>query len=61
MSDEGALKAENEREAIENELLERRDAALSQVVKFGDPVLEEQGFAGQPISMPRSARPRSSA
>ena len=42
MSDEGALKAENEREAIENELLERRDAALSQVVKFGDPVLNSR-------------------
>ncbi len=42
MSDEGALKAENEHEAIENELLERRDAALSQVVKFGDPVLKSR-------------------
>jgi peptide deformylase len=39
MSDEGAVKAESEREEREAELLERREAALAQVVKFGDPVL----------------------
>ena len=42
MSDDGTVKAENEREAIEAELLERRDAALAQVVKFGDPVLKSR-------------------
>jgi peptide deformylase len=41
MSDEGAVGAEkDEREALEAELLERREAALAQVVKFGDPVLK---------------------
>ena len=40
MSDEGAVKADTEREEREAELLERRDAALAQVVKFGDPVLK---------------------
>jgi peptide deformylase len=42
MSDEGAVKAEGEREAREAELLERREAALAQVVKFGDPVLKSK-------------------
>jgi peptide deformylase len=42
MSDEGAVKAEDEREAREAELLERREAALSQVVKWGDPVLKSK-------------------
>jgi peptide deformylase len=32
----------DEREAIEAELLERREAALAQVVKFGDPVLKSK-------------------
>jgi peptide deformylase len=42
MSDEGAVKAESEREEREAELLERRDAALARVVKFGDPVLKSK-------------------
>jgi peptide deformylase len=42
MSDEGSVKAEDEREAIEAELLERREAALAHVVKFGDPVLKSR-------------------
>ena len=40
MSDEGAVKDETERERLEAELLERREAALARVVKFGDPVLK---------------------
>jgi peptide deformylase len=41
MSDEGPVGAEqSEREALEAQLLERREAALAQVVKFGDPVLK---------------------
>jgi peptide deformylase len=32
----------DEREAIEAELLERREAALAQVIKFGDPVLKSK-------------------
>jgi peptide deformylase len=41
MSDEGHVEAEqSEREALEAQLLERREAALAQVVKFGDPVLK---------------------
>lgn len=41
MSDEQAVGAEeSECEALEAELLERREAALAQVVKFGDPVLK---------------------
>ena len=40
---EGAEKTETgEREALEAELLERREAALAQVVKFGDPVLKSR-------------------
>jgi peptide deformylase len=42
MSDEGAVKADAEREEREAELLERRDAALAQVVKFGNPVLKSK-------------------
>lgn len=43
MSEEQAVRAENaEGEAIEAELLERREAALAQVVKFGDPVLKSK-------------------
>jgi peptide deformylase len=42
MSDEGAVKAQTEREEREAELLERREAALAQVVKFGDPVLKSE-------------------
>ncbi len=41
MSDEGPIEAErSEREALEAQLLERREAALAQVIKFGDPVLK---------------------
>jgi len=42
VSDEGAVKDETEREQLEAELLERRDAALAKVVKFGDPVLKSK-------------------
>ncbi len=43
MSDEGAISAEEqERKELEAELLERREAALAQVVQFGDPVLKSR-------------------
>lgn len=43
MTDEQAVRAEEaEREALETELLERREAALAEVVKFGDPVLRSK-------------------
>jgi peptide deformylase len=42
VSDEGAVRDETERERLEAELLERREAALEQVVKFGDPVLKSK-------------------
>jgi peptide deformylase len=42
MSDEGAVEAGAEREELEAELLARREAALAQVVKFGDPVLKSR-------------------
>ena len=44
LSDEQAVGAEQEpsARAIEAELLERREAALAQVVKFGDPVLKSR-------------------
>jgi peptide deformylase len=42
VSDEGAVRDETERERLEAELLERREAALAQVVKFGDPVLKSK-------------------
>jgi peptide deformylase len=43
VSDEQAVRADqDEREALEAELLERREAALAQVVKFGDPVLKSK-------------------
>lgn len=42
MSEEGALEAEKEREAFEAELVERRERALANVVKFGDPVLKSK-------------------
>lgn len=46
MSEERAVEAEgSEREALESELLERREAALAQVVKFGDPVLKSRASA----------------
>jgi peptide deformylase len=42
VSDEGIVKDETERERLEAEVLERREAALAQVVKFGDPVLKSK-------------------
>ncbi len=42
MSDEGAVRDETERERLEAELLERREAALAKVVKLGDPVLKSK-------------------
>jgi peptide deformylase len=43
MSEEQATGAEErERRELEAELLERREAALAQVVKFGDPVLKSK-------------------
>jgi len=43
VSDEQAIGAEEqERKELEAELLERRDAALAHVVKFGDPVLKSK-------------------
>jgi peptide deformylase len=42
VSEEGAVKDETERERLEAELLERREAALASVVKFGDPVLKSK-------------------
>jgi peptide deformylase len=43
MSDEQALgHDQGQRERIEEELLQRREAALAQVVKFGDPVLKSR-------------------
>jgi peptide deformylase len=40
VSDEQAIGAEEEERQLETELLERRQAALAHVVKFGDPVLK---------------------
>jgi peptide deformylase len=42
VSDDGAVKDETEREQLEAELLERRELALAQVIKFGDPVLKSK-------------------
>jgi peptide deformylase len=42
MSDEVAIEAGSEREELEAELVERREAALAKVVKFGDPVLKSR-------------------
>jgi peptide deformylase len=42
MSDEGAVTDEGERERLEAELIERREAALAKVVKFGNPVLKSR-------------------
>jgi peptide deformylase len=42
VSDEGVLTEETERERLEAEARERREAALAQVVKFGDPVLKSK-------------------
>jgi peptide deformylase len=40
MSDEQAIGADEDERRLEAELLERREAALANVVKFGDPVLK---------------------
>jgi len=42
MSDEATVEAGSEREQLEAELVERREAALAKVVKFGDPVLNSR-------------------
>lgn len=42
MSEEGAVTDETERERLETELIERREAALAMVLKFGDPVLKSK-------------------
>jgi len=42
MTETEAVKGETERERLEAELRERREAALAQVVKFGDPVLKSR-------------------
>jgi len=42
VSDEGAIRDETERGQLEAELLERREAALAKVIKFGDPVLKSK-------------------
>lgn len=56
MSDEGAVRDDTERERLEAELIERREAALANVVK--DPVLKSKARRS-PISVP-SCGPRSS-
>jgi peptide deformylase len=45
VSEQGAVKDESERERLEAELIERREAALARVVKFGDPVLKSRASA----------------
>ncbi len=42
MSDEQATGTEEDEQQLEAELLERREAALAHVVKFGDPVLKSR-------------------
>lgn len=42
VGDDGVVKDETEREQLEVELVERREAALANVVKFGDPVLKSR-------------------
>ncbi len=42
MSDEQAVGAEENEEELRQRLLERREAALAHVVKFGDPVLKSR-------------------
>lgn len=42
MSEDGAVKDDTEREQREAELLERREVALANVLKFGDPVLKSK-------------------
>jgi peptide deformylase len=40
VSDDQATRTDDEARALETELLQRREAALARVVKFGDPVLK---------------------
>lgn len=42
MSDENTVDTDNEEEELHQKLLERREAALAHVVKFGDPVLKSR-------------------
>ncbi len=42
MSDEQAIDADRNEEELHRKLLERREAALANVVKFGDPVLKSR-------------------
>src|SRR6478609_8741344 len=42
MSDEHTVDATGDEEELHQKLLERREAALAQVVKFGDPVLKSR-------------------
>jgi len=42
VSDEQAIGSEEDQQKLEAELLERREAALAHVVKFGDPVLKSK-------------------
>jgi peptide deformylase len=42
VSEDGAVKDETERERLEAESRERREAALARIVKFGDPVLKSR-------------------
>jgi len=42
VSEDGAVKERGEAERLEAELIERREAALAEVVKFGDPVLKSR-------------------
>jgi peptide deformylase len=42
VSEDGAVRDETERERLEAERRERREAALAEVVKFGDPVLKSK-------------------
>ena len=55
MSDEGAVEADSEREEREAELVERREAALAQVVKFGDPVLKSKASPVREFGAPLRA------
>jgi peptide deformylase len=55
MSEKGAAEAETEREQREAELLERREAALARVVKFGDPVLKSKASPVRQLGTPLRA------
>jgi peptide deformylase len=55
MSDEVTVQADSEREEREAELMERREAALAQVVKFGDPVLKSKASPVREFGAPLRA------